>query len=81
MITIISRLLTIGAVSFEFLLETPDYFRTDCGAAAFGCKVLKKMVGDAIELTAYLEVIKKLMTDDDSRSFPSAKELLANWAE
>jgi len=80
MVTIISKFLTIGAVSFEFLLETPDYFRTDCGAAAFGCKVLKKMGGDALESTAYLEVIEKLMTDDDRGMFPSAKELLAKWA-
>lgn len=81
MITIITKFLEIGAVSFDFLLGAPEYFRTDCRSAAFGCKVLKKMGGDALESSEYLEVIEKLMTDDDRSSFPSAKELLAKEAE
>jgi len=80
LITIISKFVTIGAVPFEFLLDSPDYFRTDCGAAVFGCKLLKKMGGDALDSTAHLEVIEKLMTDKDRGEFPSAKELLAKWS-
>ena len=80
MVNIVSHFLKIGAVSFEFLLDAPDYFRTDNSAAEFGCKVLKKMGGDALESTAHLEVIEKLMTDADRDLFPSAKEFLAKWA-
>lgn len=77
MIAIIAKFLEIGAVSFDFLLGAPEYFRTDCHAATFACKVLKKMGGDALESTTNLEVIEKLMTDEDRGSFSSAKELLA----
>merc|ERR1719491_536087 len=80
MIAIISNFLTIGAVSFDFLLDSPVDFRNYAHPAVFGCKILKKMGGDALESTAYLEVIEKLMSDEDRTSFPSAKELLAKWA-
>jgi len=75
---IVGTFVTIGAVPFGFLLDTPDYFRTDCFAALFGCRVLRKMGGDALESAEYLEVIEKLMTDEDRGAFSSPKELLAS---
>merc|ERR1712038_1126298 len=48
MVSIVSKLIEVGAVKFDFLLDSPDYFRSDGGAAQFGCKVLKKLGGDAV---------------------------------
>merc|ERR1712157_523004 len=76
MITIVSELLKLKCISFEFLLNAPEYFRQDYGAASFACKVLKKLGGDALESPDNLEVVEKLMTEDDRGSFPTVQELL-----
>jgi len=72
---IIAELIKIDAISLSFLLEAPEYFRTDGKAAQFGCKVLKKIGGDASD--ANLEVVEKLMTCDDKAAHPTARDLLA----
>mmetsp|Transcript_21158 Transcript_21158/g.29638 ORF Transcript_21158/g.29638 Transcript_21158/m.29638 type:complete len:892 (+) Transcript_21158:386-3061(+) len=77
MVTITVEFLKVDALTFEFFLNTPDYFRTDGGAAQFACKVLKAIGGAELESVANLEVIEKLMTEDDRASFTSAKELLS----
>mmetsp|Transcript_3337 Transcript_3337/g.3890 ORF Transcript_3337/g.3890 Transcript_3337/m.3890 type:complete len:969 (-) Transcript_3337:107-3013(-) len=77
LVTIVSKLIESGAISFNFLLDAPEFFRSDCGAAEFGCKVLKKLGGDAIASDTNLQVIDKLMTSKDKESYPSgAKEML-----
>jgi len=77
MVSIVSKMIEVGAVKFDFLLDSPEYFRTDCGAAQFGCKVLKKLGGDAVESKANLDIIEKLMTDGDKELYPSgAKDML-----
>jgi len=77
LVTICSEFIKTGCVSFDFLLGAPEYFRTDCGSATFGCKVLKKLGGDALDSTENLEVIEKLMTDNDKDTFQNAKDFLA----
>ena len=43
---IVSSFVKSGAVSLDFLLSAPDYFRTDGKAAQFAAKVIKKMGAD-----------------------------------
>lgn len=78
LVTIVSAFIESGAVSFDFLLNTPEYFRSDGGAAQFGCKVLKQMGGDAMTSESNLDIITQLMTDSDKESFPNgAKAMLS----
>jgi len=77
MATIISAFVKADMISFDYLLSAPEYFRTDCDAASFGCKVLKAMGGDATAVDSNVEVIEKLMTEDDKAQFPTAKDLIA----
>ena len=78
MVAIVSKMIESGAATLDFLLNAPSYFLSDGGAAQFGCKVIKKIGGDAASSQANLDVIEKLMTDMDKTSFPSgAKEMLS----
>ncbi len=77
LVSIVSKFIESGAITFDFLLNTPEYFRTDGGAAQFGSKVLK-MIGGDVSSQANIDVIEKLMTDSDKDLFPSgAKEMLS----
>ena len=76
MVTIVSQFIKAGAITFDFLLKAPEYFLSDGNAAQFGCKVLKKVGGDMLVSTKNLEIIEKLMTEDDKHSFSSVKDLL-----
>lgn len=77
MANIVSALIKAGAISFDYLLTSPEWFRTDCGAAAFGSKVLKALGEDATSDSSNVDVIEKLMTDDDRAQFPTAADLIA----
>jgi translation initiation factor 4G len=77
MATIIAALIKVEAISFDYLLTAPEYFRTDSNAAAFGGKVLKALGGDAATDAANVDVVEKLMTDDDKKLFSSAADLIA----
>jgi len=74
---IIAELVKAEIISFNFLLESPDYFRTDQNAAGFGAKVLKRIGGDATTKEEYIEVVEKLMTDEDKAKHSSAADLIA----
>lgn len=76
--TIFASFVKIGAIPFDYLLGTPQYFRTDCNAASFGAKALQIMGGDATTAPANVEVVEKLMTDEDHNQFSSAKDLIAD---
>lgn len=65
-----------GAISLDFLLNAPEYFRTDGKAAQFAAKVLKKIGTE--DDAASLDVIDKLMTCDDKEAHSSAKDLVAS---
>jgi translation initiation factor 4G len=75
--TIFASFVKAGALSFDYLLSAPEYFRTDCKAASFGANVLKSMGGDATTAAANVEVVDKLMTDDDKTQYSSATDLIA----
>ena len=62
------------ALPFGFLLDAPEYFRTDCKPAEFAAGVLKVRGGDVTE--ADLSVVEKLMTEDDKKTYASAKEMV-----
>lgn len=58
----------------NFLLETPEYFRTDGKPAEFAAGVIKMRGGETSEED--LSIIEKLMTEDDKKKYKSPKELL-----
>lgn len=74
---IVAELVKADVIPFNFLLNAPEYFRTDQNAAAFGAKVMKKIGGDAIGSEDYIEVIEKLMTCEDKAKHSSASDLIA----
>ena len=77
LVTIVSKFIELGIIKFDFLLGAPQYFRTDGGAAQFGCKVLQKIGGDSVSSQENIDTIEKLMTADDKESFPAgAKDML-----
>jgi len=73
--SIIAELMKLEALSFDFLLNAPEYFRTDGNSAQFGCKIIKKVGGDVVD--EHVEVIEKLMTDNDKVAHATARDLLA----
>ncbi|KAL7534132.1 hypothetical protein ACHAXR_005645, partial [Thalassiosira sp. AJA248-18] len=77
MASIVAELVKAGIVPFTFLLDAPEYFRTDQNAADFGGKVLKKIGGDATTSQDYIDVIEKLMTCEDKAKHSSAGDLIA----
>lgn len=62
------------ALAFNFLLDAPEYFRTDCKAAEFAAGVLKMRGDDHSDDD--IGVIEKLMTEDDKKKYSSAKDML-----
>jgi hypothetical protein len=77
LVTIVAEIITFGGLSFDFLLETPEFFRLEVGAARFGCDVLKKLGEGYVDSSASIEVIEKLMTDEDRQTYSSAKEMVS----
>ncbi|KAL7435266.1 hypothetical protein ACHAXH_008272 [Discostella pseudostelligera] len=75
--SIVAELVKAGFVPFDFLLNSPEYFRSDQNAADFGAKVMKRIGSDATSFDGYIEVIEKLMTDEDKEKYSSAKDLIA----
>lgn len=76
LVKIVAELIQADVVSFNFLLNSPEYFRTDQNAAAFGAKVMKKIGDDVIASEKYIEVIEKLMTEKDKATHDSARDLI-----
>ena len=62
------------ALQFRFLLDAPDYFKTDCKPAEFAAGVLKVRGGEAT--AEDLSVVEQLMTEEDKKKYPSAKDML-----
>ena len=74
--TIVAELVGEKAVRLDFLLEAPDYFRSDGRAAHYCAKVLKAM--DCEITDADVDIIEKLMTEDDKAAHATARDLLAS---
>lgn len=78
LVSIVADFIGMGALTLDFLLNSPEYFRTDGNAAQFAAKVVKKLGGDAVGDSANLEVIGNLMTEDDKKETPSATDLISS---
>lgn len=76
MVRIVATLVKENLLQLDFLLTTPEYFRTDGNAAQFAAKVMKEV--GALEEVAYLEIVEKLMTEEDKKSHDSAKALVGS---
>lgn len=59
---------------FVFLLDAPEYFKTDCKPAEFAASVLKVRGGEAT--AEDLSVVEQLMTEDDKKSHLSAADMV-----
>lgn len=70
---IVSEFMKWDAIPFDFLLSAPEYFRTDGKPAVFGIKALKKRGGDPSD--GELNVIEKLMTDEEKESHGNPKSM------
>ena len=75
--SIVAELVKASIIPFEFLLDSPEYFRSDQNAADFGAKVMKTIGSDAAASDEYIAVIEKLMTDEDKEKYSSVKDLIA----
>lgn len=74
---IVASFVKSGAITLDFILNAPDYFRTDGKAAQFTAKVLKIMGEAAVGDAANVDVVGKLMTNSDKENYGSAKDLIA----
>jgi len=78
LVTIISKFVMMdNGLPFSIFENSPDWFRTDGGAATVACKVLKE-VGKDIHSEANLKIVSELMTESDKEKYPSANDLLAS---
>jgi hypothetical protein len=62
-------------LSLSFLLEAPEYFRTDGKAAEFAAGVIKMRGGDTTDED--LSTIEKLMTEEEKKKYGSPQGLLS----
>ena len=76
LVRIVAELIKANILEFDFLLDSPEYFRTDQNAARFGAQVVKAMGGDAALNAGYLEVVGKLMTEEDKSSYQSVQGIM-----
>jgi len=71
---IIAELINWDAISLDFLLGAPEFFRTDGKPAAFAIEILKKKSGDGPS-DDELVVVESLMTEEDKKTHASAKAM------
>ena len=74
--SIVAELVKSKIIPFSFLLNSPEYFRTDQNAATFGAKVMKNIGDEAVKSEDFIEVVSKLMTEDDKTKYSSVNELI-----
>lgn len=76
LVRVVGELVKARIIPFDFLLSSPEYFRSDQNAARFGVHVLKAMGGgDLMKDAGYVGVIEKLMTEEE-RSLHSVEEFI-----
>lgn len=78
LVAIVSKFIESGAIGLDILLDAPEYFRTDGGAASFACQVVKKLGDKALSSQANFDTIEKLMTDSDKELFPAGAKAMLN---
>jgi len=77
LVMIVAEMITAKVLELKFLLDAPEYFRTDGKPAEFASKVVKKLGGEAMKSEANVEVIEKLMSEDDKKTYATAGDLLS----
>jgi hypothetical protein len=77
LVTIVAEMITAKALELKFLLDAPEYFRSDGKPAELACKIVKKLGEEAIKSEANVAVIEKLMSEDDKKTYASAADLLS----
>jgi len=60
MVTIVTEFVRADAIPFEFLLKTPECFRSSVWAQEFARNILEKLGGDFNQSSVNLEVIERL---------------------
>eukprot|EP00592_Proboscia_alata_P007131 CAMPEP_0194355702 /NCGR_PEP_ID=MMETSP0174-20130528/3572_1 /TAXON_ID=216777 /ORGANISM="Proboscia alata, Strain PI-D3" /LENGTH=957 /DNA_ID=CAMNT_0039125077 /DNA_START=111 /DNA_END=2984 /DNA_ORIENTATION=+ len=84
LVGIVAELVAMKVLQLEFLLNGPAYFLNDSNAAKFAAKVMKQLTVDGFGgspksleevKSAHLDIIERLMTDDDRSRFSSPEEL------
>lgn len=69
---IVAKLISWNAISFDFLLHTPEFFRTDGKPASFAVEILKKKSDPSDD---EFQVVESLMTEEDKKAHASAKAM------
>mmetsp|Transcript_20138 Transcript_20138/g.36528 ORF Transcript_20138/g.36528 Transcript_20138/m.36528 type:complete len:362 (-) Transcript_20138:226-1311(-) len=77
LVMIVAEMITAKVLELKFLLDAPEYFRTDGKPAEFASKVVKKLGEEAMKSEANVEVIEKLMSEDDKKTYATAGDLLS----
>lgn len=77
LVIIVAKLVKTDIIPFDFLLNSPDYFRTDGNAANFAVQVIRTIGNEAASSEVYTGVIEKLMTDGDREMHSSVINLIA----
>lgn len=78
----LARVVAASNLPLDFLQTAPDFFLTDGAPARFAAKVVRAIEKDGgdgerkDDPETRLEVVGKLMTEDDRASFATAKELV-----
>lgn len=75
---IIAELVKAEHILISFLLNSPEYFRTDGQAAAFAAKILARLGDDAAKSAGNIDVVDKLMTEEDRSKYSQAHDLIAS---
>ena len=69
---VVANLISWDAISLDFLLDAPEFFRTDGKPAAFAIEILKKKSDHSDD---ELRIVDSLMTEDDKKTHTSAKAM------
>lgn len=78
LISVVAALVKEDIIPFDFLLSSPEYFRTDQNPAKFGAGVIKAICGEATELAEYVDVVAKLMKEEEKAEYSTVEEFVAN---
>lgn len=74
MTKVIVAFMKIGIFKLDFMLSTPEYFKTDGDAARFAIKVMMEY-GD-VESEENIAVVSGLMTEEEKKTFSTAQDLI-----
>jgi len=73
---IVAEFITTNALTFDFLLSGPEYFRSSGKPAYFAAMVLKRAVGEVTD--ADIVVVEQLMSEKEKEGYATAKDFVAS---